>query len=544
MPNSVNKIQNKWVRPWNTKQFNDLYNRDERFFSIILKGLINYLNNHIKMYDKGINHFIFNTGSSYLYVESNGYEFSWNETTGEDHMYMDLPRCVMKLSGINIPTEELSQSFARGNYERKDGDTIKGYNSEIKRLPLEITVDLHYVFSNFNEGIIIIQELLDEFVFQKYFNITYLGQIIKCSIEFPTSYNIEFNNVDLASAEFNQRSLDVSVIINTNYPLINTHTEISNSQIISTFMGFVETGKRSDNVCILIDGIKSNLDDIYFDLRVFDFNQDGKIDESELNTLEEFINKFDVDKDGEVTSRDINIITEDFFNNVYKLEYDLLNKGTVDMDNLFMIKKLYKILDINHDEIVNDYEIQYILNVIMKFLPFDIDNNLLVDYNDINTIANYIDQHLNLRLQDLIDDCKEYLEKTIKPLSEEFYNYIYNILLHDITNYKVAIEYWIMNNTDISDELKDYIQNHIDDLYKLFIGLVDFLKYDFNKDGVLDENDARYVEDIISDNTEYNISFYKASQIIIHQNDPTLSKDSITDIENYRPVKAKVESED
>lgn len=541
--NPINRIENKWIRPWNTKQFNDLYNRDDRFFSVILKGLINYLNNHVKMYDKPINHFIFNTGSSYLYVESNGYEFSWNETTGEDTMYMDLPRCVIQMSNISIPTEELSQPFARGNYERKDEDKIKGYNSEIQRLPLEINIDLHYVFSNFNEGIVVIQELLDEFVFQQYFNITYLGQIIKCSIEFPTQYNIEFNNIDLASTEFNQRSLNIPIIINTNYPIINTKTEILTSKVISTFMGFIETGKRSDNVEILIDGLKSNLDDVYFDLRIFDFNTDGKIDDSELDILNEFIERFDVDGDEEVTSKDINIISEKFYNNEYDLNYDLINAGQVNLDNLLMIKKLFMTLDINHDESVSNYEVQYIIKIIKKFLPLDINHDLLIDYKDINNIVNYLDQNTNIRFQDLFNDCKKYIENTIKPISEEFYSFVYDILLHDIQNYKIAIEYWILNN-EISGELKDFIDSKLDELYNLFKSLNDFLKYDFNNDGILDENDANYVENIINENTEYKISFYKSSQIIIHQNDPTLQKDSITDIENYRNISSKSAEEE
>lgn len=52
------------------------------------------------MYDDPINHFIFNTGSAYMYIESDGYEFKWSETTGEDKMYMHLPRCVCEINDI------------------------------------------------------------------------------------------------------------------------------------------------------------------------------------------------------------------------------------------------------------------------------------------------------------------------------------------------------------------------------------------------------------------------------------------------------------
>ena len=93
-----------------TDKFDDLYNRDERFFSIVIKGLLSWLNRNIVLYNKSINHFIFNTGSSYLYMESNGYEFNLSETTGEDTMYMTLPRCLVEISDISFPMENV-QNF-------------------------------------------------------------------------------------------------------------------------------------------------------------------------------------------------------------------------------------------------------------------------------------------------------------------------------------------------------------------------------------------------------------------------------------------------
>ena len=116
--NVVNKDIDKWIRPWELEKFDDLYNRDERFFAILVKGLLSWLNRNIVLYNKSINHFIFNTGSSYMYVESNGYEYVWCETTGEDQIYMHMPRCLVELGSIDILLEELSQPFSRGNYER------------------------------------------------------------------------------------------------------------------------------------------------------------------------------------------------------------------------------------------------------------------------------------------------------------------------------------------------------------------------------------------------------------------------------------------
>lgn len=524
--NTVNRKNKKWLRPWNVKQFNDLYNRDDRFFSVLIKGAIGFLNSHIKMYDKPINHFIFNTGSSYMFVESNGYEFSWNETSGEDSMYMELPRCVVELGNISIPQEELSQSFARGNYERKDEDTIKGYNAEIKRLPIEMNLSLHYTFSNFNESIVVLQELFDELVFQRYFSIAYLGQIVRCSIEFPNSTQLEIGKIDFSAAEIVQRNINLDVVICANYPLINQKTEISSNQVISKFKGYLQPNNRADNIEILIDGVKSNTNDIYMDLRKFDINKDNIINETEISLIRDFIERFDVDKDYEVTSHDIGLITESFMNEEYNVNYDILNTGKLDINNLLTIKELFNILDLNHDERVNELEINQIMNNILIAQKFDINGDLTIDYNDLRTIISYIEEHETEKWSDLYNDFTTYLTKSIKPISEELYQYILDVTNDNLNDMKIAVEYWISNHKNEIDINNSTIQ----ELYKLWENLVTFKIYDMKGDGIIDKKDAQYVTDIIGANTEHTISYYESSNIIIHMNDHELHDDSITDI--------------
>lgn len=524
--NTVNRKNKKWLRPWNVKQFNDLYNRDDRFFSVLIKGAIGFLNSHIKMYDKPINHFIFNTGSSYMFVESNGYEFSWNETSGEDSMYMELPRCVVELGNISIPQEELSQSFARGNYERKDEDTIKGYNAEIKRLPIEMNLSLHYTFSNFNESIVVLQELFDELVFQRYFSIAYLGQIVRCSIEFPNSTQLEIGKIDFSAAEIVQRNINLDVVICTNYPLINQKTEISSNQVISKFKGYLQPNNRADNIEILIDGVKSNTNDIYMDLRKFDINKDNIINETEISLIRDFIERFDVDEDYEVTSHDIGLITESFMNEEYNVNYDILNTGKLDINNLLTIKELFNILDLNHDERVNELEINQIMNNILIAQKFDINGDLTIDYNDLRTIISYIEEHETEKWSDLYNDFTTYLTKSIKPISEELYQYILDVTNDNLNDMKIAVEYWIANHKNEIDINNSTIQ----ELYKLWEKLVTFKIYDMKGDGIIDKKDAQYVTDIIGANTEHTISYYESSNIIIHMNDHELHDDSITDI--------------
>lgn len=241
MPQKVyNKEQETWKRPWEVEKFDDLWERDERFFSILLKGAIGWLNRNIVLYNKSIRHFIFTTGTSYLYIEKNGYDFSWSETSGEDTIYMQLPRCVIELGSVSIPQDELTQPFIRGVYEHSYGNDLKGWNGMVRRLPVEVQLSMRYCLANFNEVLVLLQEIFDKLVFQRYFNINYLGQIIQCSLEFPDSVSPELNKVDLTSVETNIRTISFDLKIKSNYPVIDTRTEEENTTIISQYGGTVD----------------------------------------------------------------------------------------------------------------------------------------------------------------------------------------------------------------------------------------------------------------------------------------------------------------
>ena len=342
MDNVINKVENDiWVRPWNEEKFDDLYNRDERFFSVLVKGFISWMNRNIVLYNKPINHFIFNTGSSIMYVESNGYEFSWNETTGEDTMYMQLPRCILNINSISIPQEELTSPFSRGIYERKSGNVIRGYNAEIRRLPIELTVNLVYYLSNFNESLILLQELCDKIIFQQYFNITYLGQIIRCSIEFPGDTNIEVNKIDMSSPDPNQKNITLDLKINTNYPIINERSAIPTDHVIEN-IGIEYSLEHNDystdieklnTILNTTDGYEEFLNNLNGEYSVdifdndeneYDFDKDGKVGISDIETALENIK---YDKDGNNNTIDFNdliniilLIKRD--NPEYSYEYD------------------------------------------------------------------------------------------------------------------------------------------------------------------------------------------------------------------------------
>lgn len=255
-----------WIRPWNIEKFDNLSNKDERFFSIVTKGALSWLTRNIILYNKPIKHFIYNTGSSIMYVETNGYEMSWNETTGEDQIYMSRPRCIVSVGDINIEKSELTQPHIRGIYEREvkynDKDKrIQCFNAEIRRIPITIQLNLNYVLSSFNESIVLAEELISKFLFQQYFNVVYLGQNIMCSIELPESFNIETNKIDMTSTETNQKTISCSINLCCNYPRINEKTEISNDKVIMNTrynLDVIKNNVISDNLLNNVSGMNDS----------------------------------------------------------------------------------------------------------------------------------------------------------------------------------------------------------------------------------------------------------------------------------------------
>lgn len=274
MNNIKNTKKDKWIRPWNIEKFDNIGNKDERFFSILMKGILSYLNNHIILYNKPIKHFILTTGSSYMYLENDGYNFSYTETSGEDQMYMEMPRCVISMNDLTVPQGELSCPYAVGTYDRIEGKNIKNYAANIRRIPIEWNLNLSYVLSNFNESIVLLEEIINKFIWQQYFYITYLGQKIQCSIEFSNIPKIELNKTDFTT-DIHLKKVEFQVKICSNYPIINERTEIPTTQVISSFstnFDIIKNDKISDESEINYNYNMDKLPEVtqYYIIRAFD----------------------------------------------------------------------------------------------------------------------------------------------------------------------------------------------------------------------------------------------------------------------------------
>jgi len=403
MNNIFNRDNKKWIRPWNREKFDDLYNRDERFFSIIMKGLISWLNRNIVMYNKSINHFVFNTGSSYLYVEQNGYEYNVSEVTGEDSIYMQLPRCIIEMNNIHIPMEELTSPFSRGYYERRDDNLIRGYNAEIQRLPIEINVKLQYYLGTFNESLILIQEIIDKLVFQQYFNITYLGNIIQCSIQFQEDAQTQINKIDMLSPDPNQRTIEIDLTIDTNYPIINERSEIPTNKVIERFGYEVDLYSNNHKSDIVKKGNIISDDDGF---KEFENNLVNEKEGYIFDTVREKYNPDEADQNMIPDDNDKISISTDNIKDQFIKDMDDNNDGKIDLEDL--INKY----DINEDGIIDETELINLLEKIKYELYDD-----QTDYTEqCHYRIDYKDIYYAIKLINLQSNISAYYDKFTKKI--------------------------------------------------------------------------------------------------------------------------------
>ena len=232
-----------FVHPWDIEIFDD-NSRDTRFFALVVKALLNYLDRSVRLYGKGIRHFVFSTGKEYLYQESNGYDFAWGETTGEDYIYMTKPRCILDWDSVEIEQSEISAP-SRGDYERFVATSgsdrsqsalskrIGAYSAEIRFIPLKMPVTLRYALANFNESLVLVQELLNLFSFTRYFSFSYLGQRIDVSVEFPLSYEPAKTLKTSYDAENKTREVSAKLDIKTYFPVILEPSEVRADNVIT-----------------------------------------------------------------------------------------------------------------------------------------------------------------------------------------------------------------------------------------------------------------------------------------------------------------------
>lgn len=210
-------------------------NNQSLFFSILSKGLLMEMNNNISIRKSPIPHYILNTGDETMVLETKGQDHSKEplEITNENYIYTKTPRCVVTPKGINLITDQLTNPYANGVFQFDDGENVYTFTSEFRRMPLNITYDLQYLVDSYTDSLELVQQIITKLAFVRTFNITYMGQVIRCSYNIPESFDgehmIEF---DETSQDDRRRKLSFEITVETNIPVFNERTVIPADQYI------------------------------------------------------------------------------------------------------------------------------------------------------------------------------------------------------------------------------------------------------------------------------------------------------------------------
>lgn len=210
-------------------------NDQQLFFSLLIKGLLNKLDDDILIRNISIPHIILHTGDDLMYLKLKGYDQSVEPTTisNEDYIYNVIPRCIVNPSNIDLVSDQVTNPYSRGIFQYETDSSLHTLSAEFRRLPVKLTVELTYYISTYTELLILVQQILTKLAFIKTYNITYMGQLIKCSYKIPESFNGEhLMELDGTIQDNRNKTLTLSLEVETNLPVISNKTVISTDKVI------------------------------------------------------------------------------------------------------------------------------------------------------------------------------------------------------------------------------------------------------------------------------------------------------------------------
>lgn len=208
---------------------------DNEFFKILFRGVVGYLNHAVKLNGKDIPHFILHTGSEYLYYDALDYDFK-NIHSSESHIYLNVPRCLIDFQDISTDMSQLTNPHVRAQYEKIDSEgQLRTYSAECRRMPIRVQVSMTYFIDSFTDSLKLTQILIERMAFDKVMYINYLGREIDVSMRFPDTIIDEHMNVISFDTGDKNRTLKLSLQIDTNLPIYNRVTQVDTGNVISAY---------------------------------------------------------------------------------------------------------------------------------------------------------------------------------------------------------------------------------------------------------------------------------------------------------------------
>lgn len=210
-------------------------NNQSLFFPIVIKGLIVNINKYLSIRGNSIPHFIISTGDDTMYLSVKGQDASIEplQISNENYVYNSIPRCLISIEGVNIESDQLTSPYSLGQLQYEAKNALYTFTGEFRRMPLKLTVGCKYYTDSWTDMMELLQEVISHFAFVRTYNVSYLGQLIKCSYTLPTSLDEQYNiEMDGTSQDNKSRTLEISLDIETNFPIWDNKTIMDSGNVI------------------------------------------------------------------------------------------------------------------------------------------------------------------------------------------------------------------------------------------------------------------------------------------------------------------------
>lgn len=211
-------------------------NNQSLFFSIMIKGLLQKLNDKIVIRGNHVPTFILHTGDDTMYLDVKGQDASIEpgEISNEKFVYNAIPRCLVQPKTIDLLTDELSSPYANGILQLDYNSSLYTLSGEFRRYPTKMAFDLTYYVDTYTDALELIQQIISKLMFIQNYKISYLGQEILCSYSVPTSFNEEhLMELDGKTTDRKERKLSLSIEVQTAYPVWQNKTIVPAGQWIT-----------------------------------------------------------------------------------------------------------------------------------------------------------------------------------------------------------------------------------------------------------------------------------------------------------------------
>lgn len=201
-------------------------NVQEIFLSTVIKGLLYNLNNDIKIRNIPVPHFILHTGDDIMWGETRNYNINGGDSSLNDaNVYSIIPKCIVTPSSIDLDVNQLTSPYSMGVLQYENENGLYMLNGEFRRMPLKLSIDLKYYTDSYTDMLELIQYIISNLAFIRTYDVMYMGQKIKCSYKIPENFGEEHTmELDGAISDNREHSLNLSIEVETNFPVFNNKT--------------------------------------------------------------------------------------------------------------------------------------------------------------------------------------------------------------------------------------------------------------------------------------------------------------------------------